>query len=158
MPEPQPAPQEQDYSWLAILIIVYLLFSRGGIGGQTAPIVSPDPNVFVAFNDDAVAVAEFDKAHPGQADVMTSLADDSVKTWVLKSQGGHWINYGIKSAPEPDPKNVDPWLVDAYKYWKDKANGKVPYIVAAGPHKKGYAGDVPDTQEAAKKALSGIAK
>lgn len=156
MPEPAPQP-EPDYSWLAIIIIAYLLLSGGRIGGQTAPIVSPDPNVFVAFDDDAKAVQQFDKDHPGQADVMASLADDSVRTWVLKAQGGHWINYGIKT-PEPDPKNVDPWFMDAYKYWKDKGAGKVPYMVAAGPRKKGYAGDVPATQEAAKKALEGISK
>ncbi len=148
--------KDQDPTWIILIIIAYLLLSGGG-GGQSAPFVSPDPNVFVAFNDDAKAVQEFDKAHPGQADVIASLADDSVRTWVTKSQGGHWVNYGIKT-PEPDSKNVDPWLIDAYRYWKDKAGGKVPYVVAAGPHKKGYAGDIPDTQEAAKKALAGIAK
>ncbi len=161
MPEPQPAPlppQEPDYTWLILLVLAYLIFSGGiGGGGQSAPFVSPDPNVFVAFDDDAKAVLAFDQAHPGQADVISSLADDSVRTWVQKSQGGHWVNYGIRTPP-PDPKMVDPWLIEAHKYWMEKAARRVPYMVAAGPKKRGYAGAIPDTQEAAKKALDGIAK
>lgn len=150
-PSPESQPKPPDYTWVLILVIGYFLLSGGSIGGGAkAPTKNiPDvPSVFTLFDDDPKAVQELDKAHPGQADVMASIADDSIRLWTTKTQGGKWLLYGTKGpAPDPDPKFAGPWAKEAYDL--AKAAGKLPWTIAAGPNGKGFSGPTPDGQKAA---------
>jgi hypothetical protein len=150
-------PKSNDVATLSIVgLLLLLLFAGGTGGGVAAPFSTPVPAVLNIFDSSPAGTQDMDNNHPGQAEVISSSAEGSARQWV-EQQGGLWENYGSKE-PEPDGKMAGTWYYDAWKYWKDHADGKVPYTVASGPKGRGYAGPTPDGQAAAKKALAPIAK
>ncbi len=165
-----PQPQQTDYSVMVLLIIIALVFFNGGIGGggeksptKTIPTVA---SVFVLYDSDPAATKDLDTSHKGQADVITSIADDSAKVAVTKGAKGVWLTYGTKE-PAPVAEKAGPWAAEAYTVATAAVNagGKLPWIVASTPAGKGYSGVVPDTgndlaaaQAATKKILDPLLK
>ena len=147
--------KNKNNSVLLLLLALLVLNGIGGGGGSTADFKSPQPLVLCMFDDSPAAVQALDKEHPGQADVMSSIATGSVKDWVTKQQGGQWLSYGT-GEPEPTVEMAGQPAYDAYQAWKTKYNKQVPFILAAGPSGRGYSGPPKDTQDDMRKALEPI--
>ncbi len=114
---------------LALVICIWTVVLSWGGGSPFAPVVAAPfvtdkPCVLAVYDATPTAVAQLDKDHPGQADILSSLADGSARQRVAAS-GGEWRLLDKAQDVSQDSK----WVQDAYGVWKP--NGKVPWIVAA---------------------------
>jgi len=126
-----------------LLLVLALLFRGGGfpVIGSQPPFTTDHPCVLAVHDASPQAVFDLQSAHPGQADVLTSLADGSVRQRVTAS-GGEWRLLSQAKSSDSDLNQEAQWVRDAATVWR-KAGGKVPWLVAAGKS-GGYSGPIPD--------------